>query len=122
MARHLESLGHEVIVADPNYAPMYANRSRRTKTDKRDARTLMDACETGAWRPAYRLSEARRHVRAERAVRDVLVRTRTRYIALAKALVRGETDSLVKPERRKHGHGGREDQAGPRNRRVALDA
>jgi len=23
---------------------MYAHRSRRTKTDKRDARTLMDAC------------------------------------------------------------------------------
>ena len=43
VARHLESLGHEVIVADPNYAPMYANRSRRTKTDKRDARTLLDA-------------------------------------------------------------------------------
>ena len=88
VARHLESLGHEVIVADPNYAPMYANRSRRTKTDRRDARTLMDACETGAWRPAYRLSEARRHVRAELAVRDALVRTRTRYLALAKALVR----------------------------------
>jgi len=88
VARHLESLGHEVIVADPNDAPMYANRSRRTKTDQRDARTLMDACETGAWRPAYRLSEARRHVRVELAVRDALVRTRTRYIALAKALVR----------------------------------
>ena len=54
VARHLESLGHDVIVADPNYAPMYANRSRRTKTDKRDA----DACETGAWRPAYRLTIA----------------------------------------------------------------
>ena len=58
MARHMESLGHEVIVADPNDAPMYANRSRRTKTDQRDARTLMDACETGAWRPAYRLAKA----------------------------------------------------------------
>ena len=33
VARHLESLGHEVIVADPNCAPMYADRSRRTKTD-----------------------------------------------------------------------------------------
>ena len=32
VARHLESLGHEVIVADPNFAPMYATRSRRTKT------------------------------------------------------------------------------------------
>jgi transposase len=88
VARHLESRGHAVIVADPNHAPMYAHRSRRTKTDKRDARTLMDACETGAWRPAYRLSEARRHVRAELAVRDALVRTRTRSIARAKALVR----------------------------------
>jgi transposase len=88
VARHRESLGHEGIVADPNYAPMYATRSRRTKTDQRDALTLMHACETGACRPAYRLSEARRHVRAELAVRDALVRTRTRSIALAKALVR----------------------------------
>ena len=28
VARHLESLGHEVIVADPNYAPMYGERVR----------------------------------------------------------------------------------------------
>lgn len=88
VARHLESLGHRVVVADPNYAPMYATRSRRIKTDKRDARTLMEACRLGAYRPAHRLSEARRHVRAELAVRDALVRTRTRYVALAKALVR----------------------------------
>jgi hypothetical protein len=77
-----------VIVADPNFAPMYATRSRRTKTDRRDARTLMEACRLGAYRPAYRLSDARRHVRAGLAVREALVRTRTRYIALAKALVR----------------------------------
>lgn len=88
VARHLEGLGHEVIVADPNFAPMYATRARRTKTDRRDARTLMEACRLGAYRPAYRLSDARRHVRAELAVREALVRTRTRYIALAKALVR----------------------------------
>ena len=49
----------------PELVPMYANRSRRSKTDTRDARTLMDACETGAYRPAYRLAEARRHVRAD---------------------------------------------------------
>lgn len=42
VAQHLESMGHEVIVADPNYAPMYASRSRRVKTDKRDARTLAE--------------------------------------------------------------------------------
>jgi transposase len=88
VARHLESLGHEVIVADPNFAPMYATRARRTKTDRRDARTLMEAARLGAYRTAHRVSPARRHVRAELAVREALVRTRTRYIALAKALVR----------------------------------
>src|SRR5256885_14527199 len=51
VACHLESLGHEVIVADPNYAPMYATRSRRVKTDKRDARPLAGALRPGAPRP-----------------------------------------------------------------------
>ena len=46
VARCLEALGHEVIVADPNYAPMYSTRSRR------DAQALMDACRLGAYRPA----------------------------------------------------------------------
>ena len=32
VAQHLESLGHEVVVADPNYAPMYGERTRRIKT------------------------------------------------------------------------------------------
>ena len=44
VARCLEDLGHEVIVADPNYAPMYAQRSRRVKTDRRDAEALAYAC------------------------------------------------------------------------------
>ena len=48
VARCLEELGHEVIVADPNYAPMYATRSRRVKIDRRDAQALMDACRLGA--------------------------------------------------------------------------
>jgi transposase len=90
VARHLEALGHEVIVADPNYAPMYATRSRRSKTDKRDARALREACERGTYRPAHRLSEARRHVRADLAVREALVRTRARYVSLAKTLLRRE--------------------------------
>ena len=38
VARCLEGLGHEVIVADPNFAPMYATRTRKVKTDRRDAR------------------------------------------------------------------------------------
>ena len=55
----LEVLGHEVIVADPNFAPMYATRSRRVKTDRRDARTLADACRLGAYRATHRTSAAR---------------------------------------------------------------
>ena len=90
VARHLESLGHEVIVADPGFAPMYATRSRRVKTDKRDARALCEACRLGAYRAIHRVSDAQRHVRAELAVRDALVRTRTRYVALIKAAVRRE--------------------------------
>jgi transposase len=44
VARCIEELGHEVVVADPNFAPMYATRNRKIKTDKRDARALCDAC------------------------------------------------------------------------------
>src|SRR3989475_6053692 len=46
-ARRLEELGHEVIVADPNYAPMYGQGHRRGKTDRR-ARALAQACRLGA--------------------------------------------------------------------------
>src|SRR5687767_2046110 len=40
VAQHLESLGHEVVVADPNYIPMYGSRSRKVKTDGRDTAAL----------------------------------------------------------------------------------
>src|SRR5262245_39842746 len=90
VAQHLETLGHEVIVADPNYAAMYATRSRRVKTDRRDARTLADACRLGAYHPAHRTSPAQRAVRAELAVREALVRTRTRYLSVIRAVLRRE--------------------------------
>jgi transposase len=88
VARCLERLGHSVILGDPNFAPMYATRSRRVKTDRRDARALCEAAVLGAYRAAHRLSDAQRHVRARLAVHDTLVRTRTRYIALIRALLR----------------------------------
>lgn len=88
VARCLEDLGHEVVVADPNYAAMYATRSRRVKTDRRDAVTLADACRLGAYRRAHRASDRQRHVRAELAVRDTLVRTRVKCVALTGALLR----------------------------------
>src|SRR5215469_13434515 len=67
---------------------MYATRTRKVKTDRRDARALAEACRLGASCPAHRLSDAQRHVRARLTVRDALVRTRTRYISLIRALLR----------------------------------
>jgi len=90
VARVLEELGHEVIVADPNYAPMYAQRSRRVKTDKRDALALAEACKLGAYRPAHRTSDEQRHVRALLVVRESLVRARARFVTLAQAILSRE--------------------------------
>jgi transposase len=84
----LEELGHEVIVADPNYAPMYAHRSRRIKTDRRDAHALAKACQLGAYRAAHRTSPHQREARALLGVREILVRTRTRWIVHVRALLR----------------------------------
>ena len=83
-------MGHEVVVADPNFAPMYATRNRKIKTDKRDARALCDACRLGAYRPAHRSSDNSREMRAQVMVRDALVRTRTRYISLIRSILRRE--------------------------------
>ena len=90
VARCLESLGHEVVVADPNFAAMYATRTRRVKTDRRDAVTLADACRLGAYRQAHRTCERQRQVRAEMVIRESIIRSRTKFIALSGALVRRE--------------------------------
>ena len=103
MARVIDDLGHEVIVADPNLAAVYATRSKKVKTDRRDARTLAEACRLGAYRHAHRTSDKHRHARATLAVRDVLIRTRSRLFAVARALLRrdglrlwtGEAESFV---------------------------
>jgi len=39
-------------------------------------------------RPVHRVSDAQRHVRGRLGVRDALVRTRTRYISLIRAVLR----------------------------------
>jgi transposase len=67
VTRHLESLGHTVIVAEPSYAPMYATRRRRVNADRRDALTLAEALCLGAYRIVHRVLAERRHVRAELA-------------------------------------------------------
>ena len=86
----LEGLGHEVLVADPNYAPMYGQRNRRIKTDTRDVTALCAACRTGMYRPASRVSAAQRARRQELRVRRHVIQVRTRTINLMRALVRQE--------------------------------
>jgi transposase len=88
VAQQLESLGHAVIVADPNYAPMYGSRSRKVKTDGRDTAALFDACRLGIYRPAHRVSAARRATRQALRVRRHLVQMRSRSIGLLRALLR----------------------------------
>src|SRR4029453_8380166 len=60
VARHLESLGHEVIGAGPKYAPLYGQRTRRIKTDRRDVMALGDANRRGIFRVAHRVSSVQR--------------------------------------------------------------
>lgn len=90
VAQQLEALGHEVIVADPNYAPMYSTRQRAVKPDRRDARSLAEACRVGAYRVAHRARAQAREVQAVLAVREALVRTRTRLVNLLRAQLRRE--------------------------------
>ena len=80
VARHLESMGFEVIVADPGFAPMYATRDKKLKTDKRDARALAQAAQLGAYKPAHRLSDEQRALRTQVQIRQTLVQTRTKII------------------------------------------
>jgi transposase len=89
VAQHLETLGHEVIVADPTFAPMYSERSRRVKTDRRDVAALAEACQRGCYRAAHRRSGAQRTVQAQLNVRRELTDSRTRAISLARAITRG---------------------------------
>ncbi len=89
VAQHLETLGHTVIVADPTFAPMYSERSRRVKTDRRDVAALVDACRRGCYRAAHRRSASQRTVQAHVNVRRELTDSRTRAISLARAITRG---------------------------------
>ncbi len=90
VAQHLEGLGHEVIVADPNYAPMYGQRARRIKTDRRDVAALADANRLGIYRVAHRVSATQRDVRRRLRVRDQLVHVRRQAINLLRAQLRSE--------------------------------
>lgn len=88
VAQHLEGLGHEVIVADPNYAPMYGERTRRVKTDRRDVAALAEANRLGHFRRAHRVSTRQREVRRRLQTRDALLQMRTQAINVMRTQVR----------------------------------
>jgi transposase len=62
----------------------------RSKLDRRDAAALAEACRVGAYRAVHRVSPAQRQVRQQLRVREALVATRGRLIAMVRALCLGE--------------------------------
>jgi transposase len=88
VAQALEQAGHEVIVADPNFAPMYGEIRRKVKTDRRDVAALAEANRRGWYRTTHRASAAQRDVRQVLRSRRLLVQTRGRTLSLMRALLR----------------------------------
>jgi transposase len=75
-------------VADPNYAPMYGERRRTVKTDRRDVAALAEANRRGWYRPVHRVSAAQRACRQVLRSRRLLVEVRTAAISLVRSLLR----------------------------------
>jgi transposase len=90
VAQALEAAGHEVVVADPNYAPMYGDLQRRIKTDRRDVAALAEANRRGWYRAAHRTAPAQRHTKQILRSRRLLVQMRTGAVSLVRALLRQE--------------------------------
>ena len=88
VAQSLEAGGYAVIVADPNFAPMYGELQRRVKTDQRDVAALAEANRRGWYRAAYRPSAAQRATRQVLRAREQLVQARTGTIGVIRALLR----------------------------------
>jgi transposase len=88
VAQPLEAAGHAVIVADPNYAPMYGELRRRVKTDRRDVAVLAEANRRGWYRAAYRRSAPQRALQQILRTRRQLVSMRSGTISLRRSLLR----------------------------------
>ena len=86
--RALEEAGYGVIVADPNFAPMYGEVQRKVKTDRRDVAALAEANRQGWYRPAYRTSAPQRALRQVLRARRQLVSMRSGTICVIRALLR----------------------------------
>ena len=76
VAEVLEGAGHEVVVADPNFAPMYGERRRTIKTDRRDVAALAEANRRMWYRATHRVSGEQRAIRRILRSRRQLVQMR----------------------------------------------
>src|SRR5688572_7844559 len=90
VAQALEAGGHAVIVADPNYAPMYGELRRTVKTDRRDVAALAEANRRGWYRETHRVSAAQRALRRTLRSRRQLVQMRSGTISVIRSLLRQE--------------------------------
>ena len=91
VAQHREHLGPEGDRRQIRITEQCTlRRSRRVKTDRRDAAALADACLHGNYRPAHRRSARRRIVQSMLNVRRELTDSRTRAILIARAITRAE--------------------------------
>jgi transposase len=88
VAQMLEAAGHTVVVADPNYAPMYGEVRRRVKTDRRDVAALAEANRRGWYRVTHRRSAAQRAMQQILRTRRQLVSQRSGAISVVRALLR----------------------------------
>jgi transposase len=94
VAQVLEAAGHTVIVADPNYAPMYGEVRRKVKTDRRDAAALAEANRRGWYRAVHRVSATQRGRRQVLRSRRHLVQQRSGTISLIRTLLRQDGHRL----------------------------
>jgi transposase len=94
VAQALEGAGHEVVVADPNYAPMYGELRRRVKTNRRDVAALAEANRRGWYRATHRVSATQRATRQVLRARRQLVQMRSGVVALVRSLVKQDGHRL----------------------------
>jgi len=85
VARFLEGLSHTVLVADPNFGPMYAHADKHLKTDRRDAHALLFAVKVGAYRLTVRRSDEDMLIKTLLASRSTLVGNRVKLINRTRA-------------------------------------
>jgi transposase len=99
VAQTLEAAGHEVVVVDPNYAPMYGETTRRVKTDRRDVAALAEANRRGWYRATHRVSAEQRAMRQRLRVRRQLVQMRTAAVSPMARLIATTTTEITALDR-----------------------